>query len=254
LYLDEFKIAQRGGAVLLTRAYKNQVSLEEYIGAFYIWSPNAGKKIIGPVLGFSKEDLMLGGRLQRLNSRSSDFDEIDIMAARNADPDAAISFRRKQGAERNKLSRELEEQGVSNPGSVADSMLQKKAIRMILDAPLKHLAMTIPFAWYGMWAFPVTIWKDALGVLYVIPAGILNLLGYACMMFMPVLALKRRKPELLLIFLFPIGMVLFYALFTHGLPRYNLPAVPFMLIALAATCLMFYKRNHDEHQHGQGKA
>jgi len=102
--LNQFGITQRGGQILLTRAYKNYVSPEEFRGMFYIWAPGPEhvRRILGIVLGFKEKDIMLGGRLQRLN-RYSDVEKLDRLAAEAGEPDATISFFWKTAAERNRL-------------------------------------------------------------------------------------------------------------------------------------------------------
>jgi hypothetical protein len=51
-------------------------------------------------------------------------------------------------------------------------------------------------------------------------------------MLLFVLGVLRRQLSLLALTLLPVLMIAFYALGTHGLPRYNSPAIPLMLISL----------------------
>jgi 4-amino-4-deoxy-L-arabinose transferase-like glycosyltransferase len=226
--LNQFGITQRGGQILLTRAYKNYVSPEEFRGMFYIWAPGPEhvRRILGIVLGFKEKDIMLGGRLQRLN-RYSDVEKLDRLAAEAGEPDATISFFWKTAAERNRLVKQLKEQGIDYPEGRADSIMRKKAILIIKKSPLRHLIMTIPFAWRGMWCF-----RNSRFFVVAFPILLLNFLAYFSFMLIPIWAVKHRNRELLLAMLLPMGMVIFYSLFTHNIPRYNAPAVPFMLIAL----------------------
>ncbi len=70
--LGTSQITQRGGESLWERALEDQISLHEYLGAFYIWAP-AGHvhDWLGKILHFSPGDVELGGSLQRLNAEFS---------------------------------------------------------------------------------------------------------------------------------------------------------------------------------------
>jgi hypothetical protein len=57
-------------------------------------------------------------------------------------------------------------------------------------------------------------------------------LSYAALMLLFVLGLLRRHLPLIALTVLPVFMIAFYALCTHGLARYNSPAIPLMLISL----------------------
>jgi len=201
-----YSIAERGGVVLLIRAVKDQMTAEEYRGAFYVWAPPGIRPAVGQLLGFQPLDLNRGGRLQRLNRYpSADFHADDVAAERAGRPDLAISYYRKARAQRVQLNREI---GAALGSLEVDRRLQERALDMIAQYPWKHLALTVPVLWRGAFAaFPVLI----LGL---------------------VVAWRRRDLRLAA-FLWPaIGLVLFYGLLSHFIPRYGVPVVP-VAIAVA---------------------
>jgi hypothetical protein len=207
LAIGSFALAERGGVVLYIRAVKDGMSWEEYRGSFYVWAPEGIRQAVGNALGFSDSDLQRGGRLQRLNRRQSDFRQDDIAAEKAGRPERAISYYRKARAERVRLSALLNENGSKrNSGAEVDRILQEHAEDIILAQPHKHLAMTVPFMWRGAAIiFPV------LSVT----------LAYA---------LTRRRREVLLFALPAFGIVMFYSLLSHFLPRYASPTAPIAVI------------------------
>lgn len=222
---DTFQIADRGGVVLMVRAEKDRMTAEEYLGAFYVWSHPRVKSLVGAMLGFSENDLERGGRLQRLNrAAGSSFAADDRDADLAGRPDDAISFYRRGRAERVKLDRELEEAGHPSPGTAAEAILQSRALRMIMDDPFKHLATTIPFLWRGAAiSFPIFI----------------AVLAYC---------LWQRRNGFACFVLPSFGMVMFYALFTHFIPRYGEPAVPVAVVSAFVLLHMLVTRTRTNTQ------
>ena len=200
-----YSIAERGGIVLLIRAVKDRMSAEEYRGAFYAWAPPALKPVIGPMLGFGPRDLQRGGPLQRLNRYpSADFHADDVAAERAGRPDLAISYYRQARAQRQQLYDEI---GATLGSSEVDRRLQERALGMIGEQPLRHLATTVPFLWRGAFvAFPVLV------------VGLFVAWRYRDLKFATLL-----WPSL--------GLVLFYGLLSHFIPRYGLPVVPIIIVA-----------------------
>ena len=162
---------------------------------------------MGAVLGFSDEDLREGGRLQRLNREAnSDFAERDLAAERAGMPDDAVSYYRKARAERTRLQHELRARGNESPATEADRILQDEALAAMLARPGDHMLMTIPF-----------LWRGAAVVFPVLCAGLIY-------------ALVRRRTEIAIFILPSMGMTLFYALFSHFIPRYAITAVPVTIV------------------------
>lgn len=210
IYLGTPQITQRGGEVLMIRAVKNAMTDAEAVGTIYAWAPRSLKKVIGWGLGYGPEDLKKGGRLQRLNRDASDFSEADKAAEKAGRPENAISYYRKAQALRIRLKMDLKTQGVANRKTVADDLLQSRAMAMILADPWRHLAMT-----------PLFLWR---GAAQEVPFLVL----------VAILALWRRRGDLLAYVIPSLLMIAFYALVTHNIPRYNNPCFPIVVAGLLA--------------------
>ncbi len=216
LQFGDFAIAQRGGEVLYTRAVKDGMSAEEYQGAFYAYAPPVLRhELFEDVLGFHAEDLQPGGRYERL--RRSPPGEPEIVKL--GDVEGAVSYFGKAKAMRIRLENQMAAAGL--PESEADRVLQEKAWDMIMGAPAKHLATTIPFAWRGLWSFPVRS----------VAAAGANLLAFVALLALPFLAPWRKRPDWFAFSLMAVGMFWFYALLTHFIPRYSEPMIPLALLA-----------------------
>jgi hypothetical protein len=207
LHFGSFQIVERGGAVLYMRAVKNGMSAEEYRGSFYVWAPGRLQGLVGAALGFSERDLQEGGRLQRLNrADDSGFAERDLAAEYAGKPAEAVTYYRKARAERARVQDEVRARGIANPTVEADRILQDEALAVILAHPGDHLLMTIAF-----------LWRGAAVVFPVLCAGLIY-------------ALLRRRTEIAIFILPSMGLTLFFALFSHFIPRYGVSAVPVAIV------------------------
>lgn len=218
IQLGSFEIAERGGAVLMIRAYKNEMNNVEFLGAFYHYAPSSLKPGLGYLLGYSRVDLEEGGRLQRLNRHNSTFSERDAAAEKAGRPQDAITFYRSARAERVRLRRYYEEQGAENASNLADRELSDRALHMIADNPVGHLKATVVYLWRGT-------------ELLALPIFILAVIG-----------LFKRDPILIGTCLLPAGTILFLALSTHFLPRYAAPMLPSMVIIYIALASWFFAK------------
>jgi hypothetical protein len=195
-------VGEAAPIVLMVRAAKNEMSWTEYRGSFYAWAPNGlCRKAASALWGFTEADLGRGGRLQRLNrSPDSEFYASDTEAARAGRPEDAVSYVKAAYAEKTKMKRELVAQGYSRID--AERQLQRRVIRQILGKPLKHIAMTVPFLWRG--------------------AGLI----FPALALVACYAAGARRPDLMVYVVPVLGLVFFYALATHFLPRYGDPLLP----------------------------
>ncbi|MFL6604118.1 MAG: hypothetical protein ACJ8R9_22700 [Steroidobacteraceae bacterium] len=225
--LGSFQVAQRAGVVLMVRAVKDLMTREEYVGAFYVWAPQRLQPLLGRLLGFGPADLQRGGRLQHLNrSPDSNFAADDIAAEQAGRPQDAIAYYRRGRAERIKLQHELVAAHVPNTEVATDRLLQQRAMSIIKTHPLQHMAATVPFLWRGATvAFPIL----ALAL---------------------VLATRRRRYDIALLALPAFGLVMFYALLSHFIPRYSVPVRPVLLALLVIAAQLswqaFRQRGHRD--------
>lgn len=146
IHFDDFSIAERGGQVLLIRAIKNQMTEIEYKGGYYAYAPQAFNKLfLGKILDFKENDLIYGGKLQRLNRGL----EEDQNAIQNNELDKLISYyQRTHFIEIPKLFKEASRLNV-----LPEELLKSKAFEMIKSDFTNHLKMTILFNWRGIWIY-----------------------------------------------------------------------------------------------------
>lgn len=207
MHFGAFEISGRAGIVLYTRAMKNQMTAEEYWGSFYAWSPRRVRGIVGRLMGFDESDLALGGPLQRFNrAEDSELAPLDEAAELSGRPEAALTFYRAARAERVRL---VEQYSMTLPPEAAeraaDDELKTRALRAFAAAPLKHLAMSIPFTWRGAGLF-VPVLAAAF-----------------------VLAWRRGDRTMLLVALTASGYIVLHALLTHFEGRFAAPLKPLIL-------------------------
>jgi hypothetical protein len=215
--LGSFQLSQRAGVVLMYRALKDQMTPQEYAGSFYVWGPPSLQRPLGRLLGFSPADLRRGGRLQHLNTApDSDFAADDLAAERAGRPDQTLTYYRQARAERTKLEAELDRAGRPQAELEADDILKKRAVALIIAHPWRHLALTVPFTWRGAtFVFPILL----------------------CVL---VIAIRRRRYDLALFALPAFGVVLFFALFSHFISRYGIPAREVATVALIALAALLW--------------
>lgn len=202
-HFDTLSVSGRGGIVLLTRAMKNDMTDEEYRGAWYAYAPRPLRWITGELTGFEKADLQDGGRLERLMRFVSERDRPAIAAGR---PDEAVSYYARVAAMRTELENARAADSATTTLEV-DGELKRRALGMIAAAPLDHLA-----------AIPLFLWRGAPYTFALLLACAL----YACV----------RRTWWLLAYVAPaMGLVMFYATLTHFIPRYSEP-----MSAIASVC------------------
>ena len=232
--LDTAEISGRAG-VLFGRALMNDMSLDEALGSLYIHGPQLYHRLVaGTRLAPGPDDLMAGGRWQRLNRGASDFLQADIAAAAAGRPEDAISFHRVAIAEYVRQRERLRDQGVENVEVELERWFRSEGLRLIAERPIRHVVMSLPAAWRGFWGFPygelplLNPYRSTLVV------DLVNLAGGMALGIAVLLGLFGRRPEWVVLTLVPIGMLAFYALLTHNIARYMMPVIPLMLVLLVA--------------------
>ena len=201
-------ISRGGGDVLLIRSVFNQMSPLQFRNAFYSFSPKPIRDdLLGPIMGLESQDHSCGKILDVFNRKllcdSQALDEGRYQDVRSF-------YIRGKRAE--PLSMNL-----------SNSLRKREALSRILANPLQHLIISFPLAWRGIWAVRPEGWGDV----------ILNILSFLALLASPLLYFLEKRKSWLIVSIVPIGYFLFYALFSHFIPRYSQPLVP-----LAFICLM----------------
>ncbi|MFM9089228.1 MAG: hypothetical protein ACKOPT_14040 [Cyanobium sp.] len=212
-------IAKGGGIVLLIRSAYDEMSAHEFWGAFYAYAPERMQKDwFEAHLGFSEAQLQCGGSLERLK-RDLPCD----MRAIEAGQFGNLRGFYHQG-KRTLPTQIRHEADRLGKDSSDESLLQEAALKRIRSAPFKHLLVSLPLSWRGMWSFENQ--QTWFGVLA-------NGLAMAALLAMPLAGALGRRPEWLLISFMGAGYFLFYGLFTHFISRYSEPLIPLALVCLS---------------------
>jgi hypothetical protein len=166
-----------------------------------------------------------GGRAVRLNSSDgASFLQGDIDAQKQGRPQDVLSFYRRARAQRVKVSMDLKQAGHPAVEDAADAFLRTTALEMIVQHPFRHMLATVPLAWRGMWCF--------------YGGGIFTMLcaaAYGSFVFICLYGLARKRCDIIVLLALPFFLIAFNAFFTNNLPRFNAPAIPFMILCLVFT-------------------
>jgi hypothetical protein len=209
-----FAITSHGGEVLYVRAIKDRMSAVEARGALFYWAPWPVNGVLRRAFGFDRGAEEAGGPLQRLNrSGDSSFAASDMEAERTGRPDLAVSYYRQARAEESRLELLFQREGFADFEIRAERAVQKKALQMIGEQPVRHLLMT-----------PLFLWR---GAFYPFPILVLALL----------LSVRKRQFEQALFVIPALGMVLLYGLVSHYIPRYSLPMTPITTVGFIVVCM-----------------
>ena len=201
-------ISRGGGDVLLIRSVFNQMSPLQFRNAFYSFSPKPIRDdLLGPIMGLESQDHSCGKILDVFN-RKLQCDSQALDEGRYQD--VRSFYIRGKRAEPRAMN-------------LSNSLRKQEALSRILANPLQHLIVSFPLAWRGIWAIKSIRWSEV----------ILNFLSYLALLISPLLYFLEKRKSWLIVSVVPIGYYLFYALFSHFIPRYSQPLVP-----LAFICLM----------------
>jgi hypothetical protein len=238
--LGKFEVAGRGSVVLMTRAFKSQMTDEEFKGAFYAYAPLSLKRAIENITGFSAKDREFGGRLQRLY-RAFDQDEQcrDLLKE-----DCAIAYYYQASIRYRKILRSFKEQypnDAVNAKALGEEAAKKYAINMIKNNPWGHLRTTLVFAWRGAWPCNTVDgrWYDSyLKIAQPAWQEILPFLGLISMFSLAVIGLIKKQKELIALTWLSSAAFLFYALATHFIPRYSEMMIPIWVLCFVYICAL----------------
>ncbi|PKO44126.1 MAG: hypothetical protein CVU29_10205 [Betaproteobacteria bacterium HGW-Betaproteobacteria-22] len=224
-HFGELSISQRSGSVLLVRALKNQMSKDEYKGAFYAYAPTSFKeKIFEKILHFKPEDLKIKGAYAKLIRYQTG----DSEAVALGKPEQATSYFAKMRAIETQMLNQMKHS--NQPISALDSKVQALAMHLIKQNPQNHIVMIAPFAWRLVWSFGDANPKTPGNKNILIDA--INFIAFLALLSLPMIAIMHKKPEWFAFSIFGVGLFWFYAIFSHAIPRYSAPLIPLALLSL----------------------
>jgi len=201
-------VAQGAGDVLLIRSVFNTMNDQELAQSFYAYAPKFIRdKALGPWMDLSQDDLECGEALDRFN-RNLPCDKKALDENRYDDVRSFYQIGKRALPRSLDLSREQK---------------QPEAVRRILADPKRHITVSLPMAWRGLWSF---------GQPNSLAAISLNSMAYMALFAAPILAVVQRRFTWIYLSLVPVGYFLFYAAFSHFLPRYSELLIPMAMICL----------------------
>ena len=210
-----WQIAERSGSVLMHRALLNEMTAQEFAGAWVVWGPPYLHRIVGPLTRYTAADLDAGGRLQRLaESFSGVANERELAAEDAGRPDQAVSWYRKARALYEANLAEFTRERYFYPSGAADRATRTEAARRIVAHPLKHAAL-----------MPLLIWRGA-------P------LTFPVLLLAAVLAWRRGRPDLLPFVLPAVGLAVFYSAASQFPPRFAEVFYPIAVVAFLTAVVL----------------
>jgi len=228
----------RSGWVAYKRALLNELSPEQRRGAYTLYGPQFYQALVaGTRFGISQADFTeASGYLAPLHYTASSFAAADWEARLAGRPEDAISLYQTTSATYMQALNAYREAGDPDPGLRADRSLTRRGMERIAADPVAHLRVTPLVLWRGVWSMHrLEIPRPA--PLPPLPLNrtseVLNALGALALSGVFIAALVRRNALVLAALSLPVLMMIGYALLSQGLPRFFLPATPFMVLALA---------------------
>jgi len=215
ILFDDLVIAQRGGAVLLIRAVKNEMNWEEKKATIFFYTPKSIQRIAKNLkIGPNEDEFYNQGKYHRLNRDL----EQDIKNMQQGNVAEMKSYYRKaKHTIPDQLAKKL---GPTYSPHALDSALKKESITRILNKPMAHLSTTPVFAWRGFWAYK----GDN------IPFSIINAVTFLGLFFGFAKGVVKRDLVLISISLLAVLFFGFHAFLTHFIPRYSAPLIPISAI------------------------
>lgn len=215
VYFNDFFITGRSGVVLLIRAEHNTMDVKEYFGSFFVWTPGeTSENFIDKFFG--KNALEQGGDLERLNRRSD------------------RSFYRSARAERARLV-EFFGSGIEN--ATVNNKLESTAKKRILSHPFKHILVTLPIIWHGLFVESGFYFFEPDR-----PSVIISLIYFISLGFIIVVSLLKQKWSLFAFMLPSLFLYSMHSFLTHNVPRFNEPLIPILVISFLYSVYLLINR------------
>lgn len=227
----------RSGYVMYKRALMDHMSDTAFKKGFYLYGPRIYKTAVaGSDWAITNpKDLLRGGALQWLNpTTNSDFQNDDNQAIYEGRPDKSFTYYRKSAAVYQQLKKILEEGHHPTPDLTADLIMQRVAKQQWMADPVAHLKITVLLLWRGFWWAPSHVPDPIPGAPDIshLTAEWVNLTAGLSLYLLFAIATVRRHAAVFATTAVPVFMLGVHALATQNLPRFTLPAIPFMLLAL----------------------
>jgi len=211
IHFDKFYISGRGGNILSIRAEYDMMNAREYFGSFLFWTPDnyVRKKLIPRFFG--EKALHSGGALERLlrNNYKTGY----LRQATNKRKELIAAY------------------GTGMETTVIDKEMRRYARNKILRHPFRHIFVTLPIAWKGLFVEDRYSLSVPFSMVLVSSVGI-SLAYFGSLFFLAGLGIKRRQWDLFSVSLPALYLYGVNSFCTHNIPRYNQPIIPVLIVAL----------------------
>jgi len=229
IHFGDPSISGRGGLALTHRANLNRMNITEFFGSFIVWTPGAANVgFLGRIiyreggLGvaflarsiYGENYLEKGGKLEHL-SRA----------------EGSKSFYRAAREKREQLCNTYGCLGLENTD--VDKQLKSEALKQILSNPIKHLVVTLPIAWRGLFVEKgLSIKVPFFGRITLSIPIIISLLYCLSFAYTAFLSVKEKSWPMFGLVMPAIFLYGMHAFLTVGETRWNIPLIPLFVIFL----------------------
>jgi hypothetical protein len=219
IHFNQWTVVNKGGIVLYFRSKLDTMPIKTWAAAFIYYSPgeDVKDKLLQKI--FNKED----------------YDKLD-----NAWENG---YRMLARADMQKIIDSYKSNGYPEQQAIllADKDLQKMALKSILSNPLKHLFVSIPLAWFGIFvetSYKLVIINQNFFILQFGSAFLIPIILFISFFTMIIWSIVRKRWGLFLFFIPSLFLYLINVLITHSKGRYNYPLIP--VLNIAAILVIFY--------------
>lgn len=215
-HFDRFYICDRGGYVLAIRAEYNKMTADDFGGAFLWWTPD-------PM--FQKKAAKVMHEKNRWINLHRSNPNGHYSTAKSMKNFMVKGEKFENTAQR-------------------DKVYQGRAIKEILKHPFKHLIVTIPLAWRGIFVEYGYILHAPFSIL-IRSIVLISIAYFASLFFWFIQSFRKQKWELFSITLLCMYLYGMNAFFSHSLPRYNQPLIPVLAVLFSVSLYSFLNRKKD---------
>jgi len=220
IHFKHFYITGRAGLILSVRSQYDMMNAQEYFGSFLYWTPDqyVARKLLTVFWG--RDALGPRGALWRLNRSNSS------------------GYYKRGRAVRDAI---LEKSEHRRETAAVDRQTKKEAIGKILRHPFRHILVTLPLGWRGLFVESGYVLRAPFTVAVVSSIAI-SLAYFGSFFFLAFSSIKRRRWELFAIILPGLYLYGMHSFFTHSLARYNDPLIPVLVVSLLLVVNMLINR------------
>jgi hypothetical protein len=236
LEFGQVGVSDSGGAVLLIRDMKSDLTSYQHRGSWVHFSPDPIRPAVARLLDVDIADFEGDGPLRPL-------------ARTVIDPVTGVDV--EQTERRSLYNQALALHGgwfdgfvrdgvpAAEAALLADSLASERVKEGLSEDPLRFARTTPLFLYRSMWTLNnIQIGPPQGFTLLRAVLGIMNIPGFLAVLALGFVGLLRRRPLWFALGGLPTGMILVHALATHAIPRYTRPAAGIMRRAVAIAVVL----------------